>query len=127
MKTTFYLSIIFSVLTFVLSAQKTNESTKFEPLKESEKPASLMKTETEKHPVQTVSSENHKANEKSSFRRIFADKSRNVMVEVKEANGQKKMRLTEVVDGQRRVTQYVGAEVDKKLKELETQFPSSKQ
>ena len=37
------------------------------------------------------------------------------------------MRLTEVVDGQRRVTQYVGAEVDKKLKELETQFPSSKQ
>ena len=127
MKTTFYLSIVFSIITFVSLAQKTNESQKFEPVKESEKPASLMKSEAEMLQGQAVSNKNQNANQKESYRRTFANKSENVMIEVKEANGQKKMRLTEVVNGQRRVTQYVGAEVDKKIKELETRFPSSKQ
>ena len=127
MKSIFYLSIAFSALTFFSSAQKKNESQKFKPVKESEKPASLMKNETEVYKSQSVTHENKDINEKSSYRRIFGGKNKNLMVEVKEANGQKKMRLTEVVNGQRRVTQYVGAEVDKKLKELESRFPNSKQ
>ena len=86
-----------------------------------------MKNEAEMLQGQAVSNKNQNDNQKESYRRTFANKSENVMIEVKEANGQKKMRLTEVVNGQRRVTQYVGEEVDKKIKELETRFPSSKQ
>ena len=127
MKPSFYLSIVFSIITFVSLAQKTNESQKFEPVKESEKPSSLMKSQVETLQGEASSNKNENANQKESYRRTFANKIENVLIEVKEANGQKKMKLTEFVNGQRRVTQYVGAEVDKKIKELETRFPSSKQ
>ena len=127
MKPSFYLSIVFSIITFVSLAQKTNESQKFEPVKESEKPSSLMKSQVETLQGEASSNKNENANQKESYRRTFANKIENVLIEVKEANGQKKMKLTEFVNGQRRVTQYVGEEVDKKIKELETRFPSSKQ
>ena len=50
-----------------------------------------------------------------------------VQVQIKEANGKKKMRLTEYINGKERVTMYEGDAVDKKLTELEASFPNSKQ
>jgi hypothetical protein len=127
MKTTFYLTIAFSILTFVSSAQKTNESTKFEPIKESEKPASLMKNNSAVHTSEIATSDEDKTNKVVKYRQVFGDDTKKVQVQIKEANGQKKMRLTEYVNGKERVTMYEGDAVDKKLKELESRFPSSKQ
>ena len=127
MKTTFYLSIAFSTLTFISSAQKTNENTKLEPLKENEKPASLMKNNSAVHTSEITTSEEGKTNKVVKYRQVFGDDTKKVQVQIKEANGQKKMRLTEYVNGKERVTMYEGDAVEIKLKELETRFPNSKQ
>ncbi len=127
MKTTFYLSLSFSILSFVSSAQKTNESTTFEPVKESEKPASLMKNNSAIHTSEIATSQEGKANKVVKYRQVFGDDTKKVQVQIKEANGQKKMRLTEYINGKERVTMYEGDAVEIKLKELESRFPNSKQ
>ena len=127
MKTTFYLSLSFSILSFVSSAQKTNESTTFEPVKESEKPASLMKNNSAIHTSEIATSQEGKANKVVKYRQVFGDDTKKVQVQIKEANGLKKMRLTEYINGKERVTMYEGDAVEIKLKELESRFPNSKQ
>ena len=127
MKTTFYLSLAFSILSFVSFAQKTNESTTFEPVKESEKPASLIKNNSALHTSEIATGENDKTTKVVTRRQVFGDEAKKVQVQVKEANGKKKMRLTEYINGKERVTMYEGDAVDKKLKELEARFPNSKQ
>ena len=127
MKTTFYLSLAFSILSFVSSAQKTNESRTFEPVKESEKPASLINNNSALHTSEIATGENDKTTNVVTRRQVFGDETKKVQVQIKEANGKKKMRLTEYINGKERVTMYEGDAVDKKLKELEARFPNSKQ
>jgi hypothetical protein len=127
MKTTFYLSITFSILSLFSYAQKTNETTTFEPIKESEKPASLMKNNSTIHTSEIATGESEKKSKVVTYRQVFGDETKKVQVQIKEANGKKKMRLTEYTNGNERVTMYEGDAVDKKLKELESRFPNSKQ
>ncbi len=127
MKSTFYLFIAFFTLSFASFAQKTKESTRFEPVQEIEKKTAVENNNSTNHTSEIGNNEGENVNKIVSYREVFGDDKKQIQVQIKEANGKKKMKLTEYVNGKERVTMYEGEEVNKKLKELEARYPGSKQ